>query len=154
MKRLLNLRTLIGVSLICFAAWNPKLPIPSPLPDIDISTIVVEKPNQEVLDLVNPISVTIDNKEDRLKLAVFNYTFASRVSKYDTDTQKLNDIYVTAATEFFGDSLVDKYDDLDGMIILLFEKTTGSENHTLTQNEKENLASHFNGLTWALIQKR
>lgn len=150
MKKLLNIRTIIGVLLIAYALWTPS----SPKSPIDWSLITVEKPSQEIIDLVSPFSQLVTDPMDRARLAVFNQEFALRVQRYETDLQKLNDVYVLAAQKFFENSLVDKYDGLDSLTVSLIQKATGPENHNLTSDEKNLLSSYFSGLCWSLIQKR
>jgi hypothetical protein len=123
------------------------LPIPTPAVNLDLDT-----PTDEILSIVNPISRLVTNKDDRIKLAVFNYSFSKRINKYNTDTQKINDIYVLAARYFFEDSMKDKYDTLPEELKTLFKTVVGEDNHTITAEEKVALQNVFGGLAWRLIK--
>ena len=147
---LLILYGIFGNSLFIQDSVAPK-PRPEPAP---VSIINVEKPNDAVLGKVKKFSDLITDPTDRAKLAIFNYEFANRVIKYNTDLQKLNDVYVLAAKTFFKDSLKDKYDALPEMIISLIQDTTTDENHVLTPNELKSINENFSGVAWILIQKR
>jgi hypothetical protein len=146
MKQLLKLKNLLAIAIIVVAFW--------PKPSQDVVLLNIEKPTQQVIELVKPLSDLVADPTDRAKLAIFNQEFAERVSGYNTDTQQVNDVYVLSASYFFKDALVDKYRDLDKMIIGLIEHTTSSDNHVLSQEEKNKLSESFMGLAWSLIQKR
>lgn len=147
MIKLINIRTLIGLIIIFIALW------PSPT-KVDISLLNIEKPSADIIELVTPISNLITDPTDRARLGIFNQTFANRVKSYNVDNQQLNDIYVLAGQTFFKDSLVDKYKELDNMLIGLMEKAISSNNHKLTIEEQQLLSSYFMGLAWSLIQNR
>ena len=147
MNKLINFRTLVGLCLIALALWTPK-------PQVEIKLINVDKPSQEIIELVQPISNLVTDPTDRAKLAIFNQAFANRVRGYDAELQQVNDVYVLAGSNFFENTLVDKYRDLDKSLISLIEKATGTDNHKLTDEEKQKLSSYFMGLAWSLIQKK
>jgi hypothetical protein len=81
---------------------------------------------------------------------VFNKVFADRIISYDIDTQKLNHLYTLAGKYFFGDSLKDKYADLDIFLINSIIDTVGDKNHILSDNEKLLLQEKFYGIAWYL----
>jgi hypothetical protein len=142
---------IIGGLLILFALLPSNLtpnipPIIPPSINLDI-----EQPTDAVLNIVDPISRSISNKDDRIKLAVFNYVFSNRILNYDTDVQKMQDVYVLASENFFQDSLRGKYD-LSNQLTNLFISIVGEENHMLTKEEKQNLKEAFGGLAWRLIK--
>lgn len=147
MNKLINFRTLIGLIIIGLALYNPSQ-------ESDVKLIDVDKPTQDIVELVAPISSLVNDPTDRAKLAIFNQTFANRVKGYDVDLQQVNDIYVLAGSNFFENTLVDKYRDLDKSLINLIEKATGGDNHKLTDEEKQKLSSYFMGLAWSLVQKK
>lgn len=147
MTKLFNIRTLIGIAIIIFALWPSK-------ENVDVALLDIEKPTQEIVELVTPISNLVTDPTDRAKLAIFNQAFANRVKSYDADTQQVNDVYVLAGSIFFKDSLVDKYRDLDKTLVSLMEKAMGGDNHKLTAEEQQLLSSYFMGLAWSLVQKR
>lgn len=146
MKKLLNLRTLLGVALIVFALL-PKNKTPEPV------LLNIEKPTQEVIDVVLPMSKIVTDPTDRAKLAIFNQEFANRVNGYNADTQQINDVYVLAGGNFFKDSLVNKYDELDKHIVSLIQHCASGDNHRLTEEEKQRLSTYFMGFAWSLIQR-
>ena len=77
----------------------------------------IQKPTDAIAQQVSKITNIVTNDTDRLNLAVFNKVFADRIISYDIDTQKLNHLYTLAGKYFFGDSLKDKYADLDIILI-------------------------------------
>ncbi len=149
MKKLLNIRSLIGIILIVVALLPPL-----GKPQNDTILLDINKPSDQVIEIVKPISDLITDPTDRAKLAIFNQEFANRVISYDTDIQKLNDVYALAGSNFFKDTLVNKYEKLDSSLVDLVKKICTDDNHILTQEEKNQLSSHFMGLAWSLIQKR
>lgn len=154
MKSFLSIKNLIAISLILFGCvlaieLNKKDTINEPIVILNI-----QKPNEEIISIVSPISKLITDPTDRAKLAIFNQEFANRILTYQTNNQQTNDVYVLAASKFFKDSLVDKYSDLDSELIKLLESSIGNDNHILTQEEKKDISNKFMGLAWSLIQKR
>lgn len=145
--------SIIGVILIVIALFPANIPniIPTPNPKPTIN-LDVEKPTQDIIDLVTPLNDLITDPEDRVNLAVFNYVFSKRIGSYDIDVQKLNDLYVLAGENFFGDSINGKYKDLYLKIQELFEHSLGSENHVLSADEKVSLKNTFGGLSWRMIK--
>lgn len=149
MKKLLNFRALLGILLLIIAI----LPESRPIVD-DTVLLNIEKPSQEIIELVSPISNIVTDPTDRVKLAIFNQEFGNRVKTYNSDVQQVNDVYVLAASNFFKDSLRNKYEQLDVLLVNLLAKACTTDNHILTQEEKDLLSSYSTGLSWALIQKR
>jgi hypothetical protein len=119
----------------------------------DVAILNIEKPSEEILTMVLPVSKLVTDPTDRAKLAIFNQEFSTRIVQYDTDNQKVNDLYVLAASKFFKGSLKDKYDGLDNGFITLLKDVVTEENHILSQEEKNELGKVFSGLAWSLIQK-
>jgi hypothetical protein len=150
MNKFLNFRTLIGLAIILLALVPLSNNGPSPI----LLDLKIDQPLDATIEIVKPISSEIKDPTDRAKLAIFNQEFANRVKSYNTDVQKLNDVYVLSASKFFKDSLLNKYENLDTNIVALIEKVTTSENHTLTQDEKNQVSEYFMGLAWSLIQRK
>ena len=147
-----TIATLIGIILIAFAIIpkiDPIKVIPVPTPSVNLD---IQKPSEEILNLVEPINALVTNKQDRIKLAVFNYSFSKRIPNYSTQTQKINDIYVLAGENFFGESLKGKYPELANQLKNLFIYSVGENDHIISVNEKIELANTFGGLAWKLIQ--
>jgi hypothetical protein len=145
MKKLLNLKSLIGLGLISIGLL---LPLSASHNAIELN---ITKPEAQVIEIVKPISNLITDRNDRIKLAVFNQEFANRVTAYNTDIQQVNDVYVLAAAIFFSDSLNDKYKNLDTLIIDLIKKSVTDDNHQLSLEEKNSLSNNFMGLAWTLV---
>lgn len=152
MNKILNIKNSIGVLLIISALALQFYRKPVVIEDI--SLINVSKPTQEIIELVKPVSNIVSDITDRTKMAIFNQEFANRVKQYDIDVQQLNDLYVLAASEFFQQTLDNKYNNLDKELVGLISKVTTEDNHKLTEEEKNKLSTNFNGLAWSLIQKR
>jgi|LakMenEpi03Aug12_release.lakeMendotaPanAssembly.Ray.scaffolds.fasta_scaffold00240_64 hypothetical protein len=110
----------------------------------------IQKPTDAIAQQVSKITNIVTNDTDRLNLAVFNKVFADRIISYDIDTQKLNHLYTLAGKYFFGDSLKDKYADLDIFLINSIIDTVGDKNHILSDNEKLLLQEKFYGIAWYL----
>jgi len=115
---------------------------------LDIST-----PTEEIRDRVAIFSELITNKEDREKIAVFNYEFSQRIVGYETTSQQVNDVYALAGKIIFDKTLVGKYEGLSENIVKLMEEILTDENHSLSQEEKEMLSQYFSGVAWALLQE-
>lgn len=145
--------TIIGIILIGIAllpsSINIPVPTPNPVPEINLD---LDEPTKEILQTTSTLNKLITDKDDRVKIAVFNYVFTKRVLGYQTDVQKLNDVYVAAAKNYFGSSLKDKYDNLDVELTKLFSTVLGDDNHVLSESDKVNLKDTFGGLAWSLIQ--
>ena len=124
---------------------------PTPLPP-NPPTVDIEKPSSEILLKVEPVSAVVTDREDRIKLAIFNLEFSQRISSYKTTVQKTNDVYTLAAKIFFKDSLVGKYDGLSEGTISLISDTTTNDDHALSQEEKTELSKKFSGLAWSFWQ--
>jgi hypothetical protein len=122
--------------------------------DNNIAILNIEKPSEDIIKLVLPISQKISDPTDRAKLAIFNQEFSSRIESYELDNQKLNDLYVLAADKFFKGSMQDKYEALDDNLKNLFISIITEDNHQITNEEKTNLKNTFSGLAWTLIQKK
>lgn len=153
--RLLKILVALGLLWFVFFGSLPKIDLkPTPKPDDEVVSIIdIEKPSDEILKKVKPVADLINNSEDRAKLALFNYEFSKRVAGYNTDVQKLNDLYAKAGNNFFGDSIKGKYLGLANSIVNLFQSVVTDENHILTKEEKESLKELFSGLAWALIER-
>jgi hypothetical protein len=155
MKNYLNLKTIIGLALICIGLLLPPHIKINNVDNNNIAILNIDKPTETILSIVAPISSVVTDPTDRAKLAIFNQDFANRVKNYDADTQQINDLYSIAASEFFGSSLDNKYKNLDVLLVELIKTCcSGEDNHKLTQEEKDKLSSHFMGLAWSLIQKK
>jgi len=155
MKNYLNLKTIIGLALICIGLLLPPHIKINNVDNNNIAILNIDKPTETILSIVAPISSVVTDPTDRAKLAIFNQDFANRVKNYDADTQQINDLYSIAASEFFGSSLDNKYKNLDVLLVELIKTCcSGEDNHKLIQEEKDKLSSHFMGLAWSLIQKK
>jgi hypothetical protein len=120
-------------------------------PTIEIN---IDRPSDSILEKVTEISDLITDKNDRLKVGIFNKQFAERITKYNTDVQQVNDVYTLAGQQYFSDTLKGKYDNLGKKVSGLISSITTEDNHLLTTEEKKELSETFTGLAWALIKKR
>lgn len=153
MKSLFNFKNLIGIGLILLGLGLGLSQI-KPIDNKPVILLNIDKPTNDILINVEPISKLITDPTDRAKLAIFNQEFSNRILNYAADNQQTNDVYVLAASYFFKDSLNDKYANLDKELIKLLESIIGSDNHILSEEEKINISKHFLGLAWSLIQKK
>lgn len=153
-----TLKTIFAIGLIVFVFFGS---VPEFVPNIvpnevdEVSSILnIEKPSEEILNKVRPIADLVTENEDRAKIALFNYEFCERILKYKTDSQQINDLYVKAASKFFGDSLRGKYPKLSTELTSLFQSVLADENHIVTDYEKKTLKQLFSGLSWCLIERK
>lgn len=154
MKSFLSIKNLVAISLIAFGCILAIKLNEKPKVDDPVVILNIEKPTDEIIEIVSPISKLVTDPTDRAKLAIFNQEFATRIISYATDNQKTNDVYVLAASKFFKDSMLDKYEGLDSEVIKLLESSIGTDNHILTNEEKLDISKKFTGLAWSLIQKK
>lgn len=157
MQKFLNFKNIVGLSFIIIGLAleiGPRLPhLIKPQPDIAI--LDIDKPNEKILTLVQPISDLIIDPTDRAKMAIYSQEFANRVKKYDAQLQQINDILKLSAESFFQGSIKDKYVGLDDSIVSLITLAAGGDdNHKITESEKNELSDLFMGLAWALIQRK
>ena len=150
-------KIIVAILLLLFVFFGsvPKIDL-APTPDqIDEvgSIIELQQPSEDIIGKVKPVANLVTDVEDRAKLALFNYEFAQRVPGYDTDVQKLNDLYVNSAEKFFASSLKSKYGNLSEEVEKLFETVTSEDNHNLDDSEKQSLKELFLGLSWLLLKK-
>ena len=106
-------RALLGLALIVIGLFYNKISdfivIPEPEPDVTI--IEIDKPSQDIIKVTKPVADLVIDKDDRLKLCIFNKIFAERIVGYfDIKAQQTNDLYVQAANNYFGTTLKGKYD--------------------------------------------
>ena len=140
----------LGLLIIILGlCWND---IRERIPDVvpTVPKIDIVEPDKDSLSNVSHIAVNITDRNDRLKLSIFNKVFADRLLSYPADAQQINDVYTLAAKNVFGSSLNGKYASLGGDLTDLMESIMGDENHTLGAEEKEILHRHFMALAWCL----
>ena len=144
-----RLSLLLAILLIlCGVFWESIKDIVPTIPNTP--QVVIEKPEESIINQWFEVSKSIDDENDRLFLCLFNKEFAERVLNYDVSAQDVNDVYVFAAKEVFGDSLKGKYEELskatkDAMVSIL-----GEENHEVIETEKIDLSKTFMGFAWSL----
>ena len=146
----MSFRLLIGVVLVLVGVfWEDiKNSIPE-IPDKKLG-ITIEKPQDSLVEQWTEVCKSVKDPVDRVKLCVFNKTFADRVVGYDADAQQINDVYVLAAKEVFGDSIKGKYDKLGPAAQESMVSILGEENHIITESEKQNLNKAFLAFAWCL----
>ena len=110
-----------------------------------------KKPDAVDIASSKTINDIVTEENDRIKLAIFNYYFATNIISYDTTVQKANDVYTLAAKNFFGTDLAGKYEGLSEMIISLIREITTDDDHMLTQQEKQDLHDKFSAVAWNLL---
>jgi len=153
MEKFLKVRNLLALVLIGIALYQPILSVIPISPKPEVAILNIDKPSDEIVELVKPVSSLITDPTDRAKVAIYSQEFANRIKKYDTDLQQLNDLLVLAATDFFQGSIKDKYESFDDGVLGLITGVTGDDNHKLSDEEKNKLSDRFMGLAWSLIQK-
>lgn len=146
----MSFRLLIGIVLVFIGVfWTdiknsiPEIPDNKPI-------IAIDTPEDSLVDQWAETCKSIKDPKDRVRLCVFNKVFADRVVGYDTDAQQINDVYVFAAKEVFGDSIKGKYDKLGPVTQESMASILGKENHIVTESEKQNLNKAFLAFAWCL----
>jgi len=142
-----NLRIILGLSLVFVGFfWNS---IQERIPDFvpDKVTINIKEPT-EGIKLKTDFSSVVTDSEDKIKLTCFNKVFSDRCIDYKATNQDVNDVYVLAAKNFFGESLSGKYDGYGDNLVKTMKDVIGDEVHQLTDKEKKELSETFLGLAW------
>ncbi len=145
-----NRALFLGLVLVLIGVfWDS---IKEVIPDTPDSTpdIVIEKPDDSMIAVWSETADSITAPKDRIYLCIFNKRFSERVKEYDADAQDVNDIYVLAAKDVFGDSINGKYDGLASAIKSAMSSVVGEENHELTDEEKKKLSETFKAFAWCL----
>jgi hypothetical protein len=155
--KILKIAVALGLLWFVFYGSVPSsINIITPVPDeIDeVQAIInVDKPSDNIITQVKPVADLVEGLEDRAKFALFNYEFAQRVTRYETDAQQLNDVYSKAGEAFFGGNMRGKYPGLPDGLKGLFVSVVSDDNHVLSMEEKQKLKDLFTGLSWALIER-
>lgn len=154
MEKFLKVKNLIALILLCIALYQPILNIVPISPKPDVAILNIDRPSDEIIELVKPVSSLITDPTDRAKVAIYSQEFANRIKTYDVQLQQVNDILALSANGFFEGTMNDKYKDLDVAIVdLITSAVGGDENHKLTDEEKNKISDRFMGFAWSLIQK-
>jgi hypothetical protein len=145
-------RLVIGLCLVSVGLfWNNLVNL---IPKIDKKipkqVVQIDKPSDEVFNTVKSTADLVTDPSDKIKLCIFNNTFSKRVTSYSADAQQINDVYVQAAKNIFGDSLKGKYQGFSGSLDKLFGSVLGIENHIATDKEKSAISDTFRGLAYCL----
>lgn len=155
MEKFLKVKNLLALVLLGLALYQPILNLIPISPKPDVAILNIDRPSDEIIELVKPISSLITDPTDRAKMAIYSQEFASRVKAYDAQLQQVNDVLALSASGFFEGSMNDKYKDLDVAIIdLITSAVGGDDNHKLTDEEKNKISDRFMGVAWSLIQKQ
>ena len=113
---------------------------------------VEPRPDQKDIDDTKPLADLITDKDDRAKLAVFNYEFSNRLANYKVTAQQLVDIYATAGKIVFQGEFKDKYPTYGSSLTKVFLDIVGEEEHVLTPEELSSTQKKFNAISWNLSQ--
>lgn len=120
--------------------------------EIQVVRLGLSQPSDEISSIVSRIDDIVKDKEDRLAIAIFNKVCADRIPNWPEFTQQeWNDVYVSAAKKFFGNSLRGKYADLDIFIVSLISDVTGDEIGNLSASDRKQIVDRLNGVSWFLL---
>jgi hypothetical protein len=153
--KILKIAVALGLLWFVFYGSIPSIdinPIPDEIDEVE-AIIDIDRPSDEIIEQVRPVANLVTDIEDKAKMSLFNYEFANRVTKYETDVQQLNDLYTDAGGRFFENTLKGKYENLPTELQKLFSSITTDDNHVLNQEEKQKIKELFTGLSWALIER-
>ena len=121
--------------------------------NIEVVELGLSQPSDEISSIVAPIDDIITDENDRLSMAVFNKVCADRINKWpELNQQEFNDVYVSAAKRFFGDSMANKYEPLDRFLVKVIMDVTGDDIHSLSSEERSKKVNRLNGIAWYLIK--
>jgi hypothetical protein len=145
-------RTCLGLLIVLIGLFLPQIQerIPDLIPKPSAPVVDIKEPTQEIKEKTLKIAEKVTDDKDRLDLCIFNKEFSERILTYNTDVQQVNDVYTEAAKILYKDSLKGKYDGYGSGVISLILEITGSENHELTQSERQQISDVFSGLAWNL----
>lgn len=121
--------------------------------EVEVVRLGLSQPSDEISNIVADIDDIVTDKEDRLAIAIFNKVCADRIPNWPEFTQQeWNDIYVSAAKKFFGNSMRGKYENLDTFIVSLISDITGDEIGNLSADDRKQVVDRLNGIAWHLIK--
>lgn len=119
---------------------------------VEVVELGLSQPSDEISSLTSSIDDIITEDKDRLLMAIFNKVCTDRMVEWpDFNQQEFNDIYVSAAKKFFGNSMNNKYEQLDEFLVKTIMDVTGDDIHNLTQLERSKIVERLNGISWYLV---
>ena len=120
--------------------------------EVEVVQLGLSQPSEEVSSIVGQIDDIITEDQDRLSMAIFNKVCADRISNWpELNQQQFNDVYVSAAKKFFGDSMKGKYEELDRFLVKVIMDVTGDDIHNLSPPERSDIIDRLNGISWVLV---
>lgn len=147
------IKNIIAVILITYGVFGFNILNINTVPKvIPVNVLSINEPTDEVKSMVKIFSDTVTDSSDRIKIAIFNYQFATNVINYNASLQDVNDIYTMAGKIFFKDSLSGKYTKLADITTELLSKVSAYD-HTLTTEEKQLIHNYFMGVSWVLTHE-
>jgi hypothetical protein len=143
---------LAGVAIILFGIFGKNvLETLTVLNEVEVVNLGLSQPSENVSSAVSKVADIVTVDEDRLSIAIFNMVCADRMANWSSfNQQEFNDIYVSAAKNFFGDSMRGKYEMLDEFLVEAIMEVTGEELHSITAVEKQEIINRLNGIAWFL----
>ena len=147
-----TIRTALGLLIVLVGLFLPQIQerIPDLKPRPPVPSVEIKEPTEAIKQKTLKVAEKVTDSKDRLELCVFNKVFSERVLGYNANVQQVNDIYTESGKILFTDSLKGKYDGYGSGVISLIVEITGSENHELTQSERQQISDVFSGLAWNL----
>ncbi len=147
-----TIRTALGLFIVLVGLFLPQIQerIPDLKPRPPVPSVEIKEPTEAIKQKTLKVAEKVTDSKDRLDLCVFNKVFSERVLEYNANVQQVNDIYTESGKILFTDSLKGKYDGYGSGVISLIVEITGSENHELTQSERQQISDVFSGLAWNL----
>ncbi len=147
-----TIRTALGLLIVLVGLFLPQIQerIPDLKPRPPVPSVEIKEPTEAIKQKTLKVAEKVTDSKDRLELCVFNKVFSERVLGYNANVQQVNDIYTESGKILFTDSLKGKYDGYGSGVVSLIVEITGSENHELTQSERQQISDVFSGLAWNL----
>lgn len=145
-----TLRIAAGVVLLIISFSLPYFEkIVDNTPSIRQSMAMIE-PSKENIDMVKNHDY-VTNTVDREKLALVAYEFSSRIPKYETNVQKVQDIHHDAVKDLFGTEYQGKYKEISDLLgSKAISSVTGVYDSYLTDEQKKALSERFYATAWVL----
>lgn len=121
--------------------------------EVEVVQLGLSQPSDEISKEVSRINEIVTDDDDQLALAIFNKVAADRIQHWpDFDQQQFNNAYVSAAKKFFGDSMKNKYEELDRFLLSAIMEITGDDIHKLSVSERAKLVDKLYGVSYHLLK--
>lgn len=114
----------------------------------------IQKPDEEILKLVQPADKIVGDEQDKEKMAMLNFEFAQRLKGYDCKPEEMIQVWNHVARFVSEGKWGAKYPKFfESYTDKMIQSVTTDANSVVTEKEKELISEKFNGLSWVLGDK-